>query len=61
MNYKKSIEKIEAYKPGLSEKDIKEKYKIERVIKLASNENPYGASARIKDITVNNIERDPDN
>ena len=61
MNYKKSIEKIEAYKPGLSEKDIKEKYKIERVIKLASNENPYGASARIKDITVDNIERYPDN
>jgi len=61
MNYKKTIEKIEAYKPGLSEKDIKEKYKIERVIKLASNENPYGASPMIKNITLDSIERYPDN
>ena len=61
MNYKRVIEKIEAYKPGLSEKDIKAKYNIDRVIKLASNENPYGASPRITDISIENIERYPDN
>ena len=48
MNYKRVIERIEAYKPGLSEKDIKAKYNIDRVIKLASNENPYGASQELK-------------
>ena len=37
MNYKKSIENIEPYKPGLSEKDIKLKYNLEKVVKLASN------------------------
>ncbi len=61
MNYKKAIEKIEAYKPGLSEKDIKAKYNIDRVIKLASNENPYGASTKIKNINIENVERYPDN
>ena len=61
MNYKKAIEKIEAYKPGLSEKDIKAKYNVDKVVKLASNENPYGASPKIKDINIENIERYPDN
>lgn len=61
MNYKKSIEKIEPYKPGLSEKDIKIKYNLEKVVKLASNENPYGPSNRIKDIRLDSIERYPDN
>ena len=61
MNYKKAIEKIKAYKPGLSEKDIKAKYNIDRVIKLASNENPYGPSSKTKNISIDDIERYPDN
>ena len=61
MNYKKVIEKIEAYKPGLSEKDIKAKYNIDKVIKLASNENPYGPSSKITNLTIDSMERYPDN
>ena len=61
MNYKKSIENIEPYKPGLSEKDIKLKYNLEKVVKLASNENPYGPSDKVKDINLDSIERYPDN
>ena len=61
MNNKRSIEKIEPYKPGLSEKDIKNKYNLDRIVKLASNENPYGPSDSIKDIHLDSIERYPDN
>ena len=61
MNYKKSIENIEPYKPGLSEKEIKLKYNLEKVVKLASNENPYGPSDKVKDINLDSIERYPDN
>ncbi|HML55323.1 MAG TPA: histidinol-phosphate transaminase [Solidesulfovibrio magneticus] len=36
------------YAPGLSMEEIKEKYGLSRVIKLASNENPLGASPLVK-------------
>ena len=63
MNYKKSIEKIEPYKPGLSEESIKDKHSLNKVVKLGSNENPYGPTNKIKEIfkNFNNIERYPDN
>ncbi len=32
------------YVPGLSEEEIKERYGLKQVVKLASNENPLGAS-----------------
>ena len=35
------------YSPGLSIEEIKEKYGLARVIKLASNENPLGVSALV--------------
>ena len=41
------ISAIPDYVPGKSEEDIKKKYGFERVVKLASNENPYGCSPRV--------------
>ncbi len=38
------------YSPGLSIDEIREKYGLERVIKLASNENPLGASPVVKKV-----------
>ncbi len=35
---------LDPYKPGLSIEQIKEKYGLTNIIKLASNENPLGAS-----------------
>jgi len=63
MNYKKSIEIIKPYKPGLSEDEIKSKYNLTKVVKLASNENPYGPSEQINNLfkNMNRIERYPDN
>ena len=63
MKYRESLKQIKPYKPGLSEDDIKKKYNLENVIKLASNENPYGASKKLKNIfnDSQNIARYPDN
>ena len=63
MIFNKSIEKISPYKPGMREEEIKEKNKLEKVIKLASNENPYGPSEKINTVfkDISNIERYPDN
>ena len=41
------VEDFEAYEPGLSIGEIRERYGLERVIKLASNENPLGASPAV--------------
>ena len=38
---------IFSYKPGQSIEYVKSKYKIKNVIKLASNENPYGSSKQV--------------
>jgi histidinol-phosphate aminotransferase len=40
------IEALKPYVPGRSIEEIREKYGLERVIKLASNENPLGPSPK---------------
>ncbi len=62
MDYKKlareNILSIEPYQPGRSIDEIKELYGLNSIIKIASNENPLGASPNAKDaITkyLNNI------
>lgn len=63
MRYRKAIENIKPYKPGLSDEEIKKKNNIDKVIKLASNENPYGASKNVKRVfeNIDRIEIYPDN
>jgi histidinol-phosphate aminotransferase len=38
------ISALKEYEPGLSAEEIREKYGLARVVKLASNENPLGSS-----------------
>lgn len=45
---KSSINQVPMYIPGRSAEDLKHKYAIKTAIKLASNENPYGISDRVK-------------
>jgi histidinol-phosphate aminotransferase len=40
------IESLKAYEPGRSIEEVKRTYQLERVAKLASNENPLGPSPR---------------
>lgn len=55
---------LQPYKPGQSPADIKRLYGIDKVIKLASNENPLGASPlalqRIQSITDDDLSLYPD-
>jgi histidinol-phosphate aminotransferase len=41
-----AICKLEEYKAGKSVEEVRRRYGVEKVIKLASNENPYGASPK---------------
>ncbi len=43
---RRRIPDLPVYSPGLDVDDVKRKYGLERVIKLASNENPLGPSPR---------------
>ncbi len=47
---KKEVLDFSPYEAGMSIDEIKEKYKLEKVIKLASNENPYGVSPKVLNI-----------
>jgi histidinol-phosphate aminotransferase len=44
MKWKNQILNLQAYQPGKSIDEVKNKYNLESIVKLASNENPYGYS-----------------
>lgn len=47
MKWKNQILNLEAYKPGKTIDEVKKQYKLESIVKLASNENPYGYSPKV--------------
>lgn len=62
MNYRESIKDVLPYMPGKSEDEIKRQYNIDKVIKIASNENPYGATPKVNEYMKNiNFNIYPDN
>ncbi len=44
---RQEVKSFSPYEAGLSIDEIKEKYKLDKVIKLASNENPLGVSSKV--------------
>ncbi|MDF2909941.1 MAG: hisC [Sporolactobacillus laevolacticus] len=46
--FKKNLENLRAYNPGPSTDEIKQAYGLERIVKLDSNENVYGASPNVR-------------
>lgn len=54
---KKILKQLSPYKQGMQTHEVKEKYGLSKIIKLASNENPYGYSNAVKDhfIRQNNL------
>ena len=50
MNWKKALDSIQPYKPGRSIEEAKRIYGLDEVVKLASNENPYGCAPSVKDL-----------
>jgi histidinol-phosphate aminotransferase len=49
MKVKKQLEQLTPYQPGKSIEEVKRQYRLDKIIKLASNENPYGCSPRVKE------------
>ena len=51
MNYLKyinpGIDSIKPYEPGKSVEDVTKKYNLDKIIKLASNENSLGPSPKV--------------
>ena len=47
-----SIEPMEPYVPGRPIDDVKKAYQLSTVVKLASNENPYGCSPAVREAVM---------
>lgn len=48
MKQKQILSQLTAYQQGKQTHEIKEEYGLEKIVKLASNENVYGYSSRVK-------------
>ncbi|MFC5603261.1 histidinol-phosphate transaminase [Sporosarcina koreensis] len=47
MQWKNVLSTMKPYKPGRSTEEVKKAYQLEKVVKLASNENPYGCASSV--------------
>lgn len=60
---REEINILKPYIPGKPIEEVKEEYELERVVKLASNENPLGISSKVREAIykeLGNINRYPD-
>lgn len=55
-NFRKAIQPLDAYVPGKPIDEVKQAYKLAHVVKLASNENPYGAAPSVKEAVLATFE-----
>lgn len=49
MKWKQVLREMKPYKPGRSIEEVMETYNLTEVVKLASNENPYGCAKSVKE------------
>src|SRR4051812_33609445 len=47
MRWKKQLLSLTPYQPGKSIESVKKQYKLDQIVKLASNENPFGCSPKV--------------
>jgi histidinol-phosphate aminotransferase len=63
MRWKEQLVTLTPYQPGKSIESVKKQYNLENIVKLASNENPFGCSKKVHtalQTNVPNIELYPD-
>ncbi|HOK56261.1 MAG TPA: histidinol-phosphate transaminase [bacterium] len=53
---RKELKEIAPYVPGKPIDEVKRIYNIDRIIKLASNENPLGYSPKVKEVIKENLD-----
>ncbi|WP_010284172.1 histidinol-phosphate transaminase [Bacillus timonensis] len=56
MNIKEQLLNLKPYQPGKPIEEVKREYGLDKIVKLASNENPYGCSEKAKEAVKNNID-----
>lgn len=54
MKWKQQIYGMKAYQPGKPIEEVKKEFGLDEVVKLASNENPYGYSPKVKAFLAQN-------
>lgn len=54
MRWKKQLLTLTPYQPGKSIESVKKQYNLEQIVKLASNENPFGCSNKVLSALKNN-------
>ncbi|WP_249646079.1 MULTISPECIES: histidinol-phosphate transaminase [unclassified Lysinibacillus] len=54
MKWKQQLDGMQAYKPGKPIEEVQREYGLKEVIKLASNENPFGYSPKVTAYLQNN-------
>ncbi len=47
MRWKEQLLTLNPYQPGKSIESVKKEYNLENIVKLASNENPFGCSQKV--------------
>jgi histidinol-phosphate aminotransferase len=55
MEIKAQLRGLNPYQPGKSIEEVKRQYGLSDIIKLASNENPYGCSPAVKEAIINEL------
>ncbi len=55
LNWKESIFRIPGYAPGKPESEVRREFNVDRIIKMASNENPLGPSKRAREALAASI------
>ncbi len=56
MSYRKEIRDLKPYKPGKPIEDVKREFNLDKVVKLASNENPLGCSEKAKKAIIDSLD-----
>ncbi|MCM3114626.1 histidinol-phosphate transaminase [Neobacillus sp. MER 74] len=54
MRWKEQLLQLTPYQPGKSIEAVKRQYKLDKIVKLASNENPFGCSSQALDALQSN-------
>lgn len=57
MRIKEHLKQLKPYQPGKPIEAVKSEYGLDKVVKLASNENPYGCSEAAKEALQHEIQQ----
>jgi histidinol-phosphate aminotransferase len=58
LQVKEQLLKLKPYQPGKPIEEVKKEFNLTKVVKLASNENPYGSSKKVKQAILNELDQD---